>query len=91
MPNESWVPSLELRLIFRHTVVSIAIVAAVWVCTQAVVRFVPEVEARHYAELIDTFVLLGVLAILGARLILTLIFDLIREFRGDGLHAFVAA
>ena len=81
MPEE-WLPKAELRLIFRHVVVAVATAAAVWIVSQAVTWFVPDV--KDIADLIDQVVFLVILAITGIRLIVDLV-------RGDGFHAFAAA
>lgn len=92
MPNPSWWPTFELSLIFRHTVVSIAVAVAIWIVGLAVLRFVPSVT--EVAERIEALVLLGVLSLLGLELILVLIvgvIGLIGSIWKEDFHAFVAA
>lgn len=82
MADESWWPSAELALIFRHVVISVALAAGVWVVGQAVAYFVPEV--RDIVDLIEEVTFLGILLILCIKLLWGFI-------RGNGVHALAAA
>jgi hypothetical protein len=85
MPSSSWWPITELRLIFRHGVVYLAIMLVYFACSRASVYLIP--DAKPYADLIDIFVLLAVLAILALKLVWGLIVEL---FFGSGFNAIVA-
>lgn len=86
MPNTSWWPIPELRLIFRHGVVSFAIMVAVWTSGEAAIHLIA--GAKPYVDLIDMFVLLAVLVILA----IELLWGLIQEFlRRIGFNAILAA
>jgi len=74
--------SCELRLIFQHVVVAVAIAAGVWMVSQAFIWLVPDV--KDIAYLIDQLVFLGILVIIGIKLIFAFV-------RGDGMHAFAVA
>ncbi len=82
MPGESWLPTNELRVIFRHLVITIAIAAAVWVATKAFIFLDPDIA--EFANLIDQVEVAGVLVIL--------VVKLWWEFaRAGGSHAFAVA
>lgn len=79
---EGWLPKTELLAIFRHVVVAVATALAVWILSQAVILFVPDV--RDLADLIDQVVFLVILVITGVKLTIEVV-------RGDGFHAFAVA
>jgi hypothetical protein len=88
MPNLPWWPIPELILVFRHGVISLAIMAVVKVVSEAGIYLVPLVEARYYADRIDMYVLLAVLVLLA----IELIWGMIAEFlRISGFYAILAA
>jgi hypothetical protein len=67
MPDESWFPKAEIRLIFRHLLVSIAIGVAVGLAGRVFSYFEP--GWQDVADLVEGFVFIGILVILGIKLL----------------------
>ncbi|MGH7813854.1 MAG: hypothetical protein ACREQI_07615 [Candidatus Binataceae bacterium] len=82
MADERWFPTAELRLIFRHVVTSIAVAAAMFITAKVFGLLGP--EWADIADEIDGFVNLGILCVLGVKLLWAFT-------RSDNYHAFVAA
>ncbi len=82
MPDERWWPIAEVRLIFRHLVITIVVAGALYAATQVFSWFAP--QWADIADSIDGWLTMGILAIMG----LKLIWALVRE---DGIHAFATA
>jgi hypothetical protein len=86
MANPSLWPVPELILVFRHGVVSLAIMIVVWANGEAAIYLVP--AANPYVDLIDMYVLLAVLVLLAVELL----WGLVAEFlRGIGFNAILVA
>jgi hypothetical protein len=82
MRDERWWPIAEIRLIFRHLVIIIAIAGGLFVATKLFSTLAP--QWADIADFLDGWLTIGILVVAGIKLI----WGLIRE---DGLHAFATA
>lgn len=93
MPNESWWPSFALRIIFRHIVISVAIVAGVWIVGQVVAAL--DHESTEFVDLVEQLLLRGVIIVLAAELFVGFVVEAVRNIikliHGDGFNAILAA
>jgi hypothetical protein len=82
MPDEGWLPIGEIRLIFRHLVVSIALVVGLFIATKIFGLLAPDWAA--FADDIDGFTTVGILVIVSLKLLWAF------AWKGE-IHAFAAA
>jgi hypothetical protein len=82
MADEGWLPVADAQRIFKHVVVTILLGAGFGLVSAVFVYVVP--DWKEPAELVDGFVLLGALIILGVKLLWGFA-------RGNGTNAFAIA
>ena len=78
---ENWLPIAELRLIFRHLVVAVALAGTVFVATKVFDALAP--AWAQTADMVDGFTIVGILVILSLKLLYAFA-------RTSGIHVFAA-